>query len=314
MMKPSSKISLTRRNKSAFSVFTLFLLIFIFNNNLQAQEQRDDEVVRVNADLIVLNVAVTDEKGKHVAGLTLNDFKIFEDDRQQKITTFSAEDTNFAAVILIDTSGSMESRISLARSAAIRFLDGLRGEDYVSVFNFDSEITRVQDFSTSRDLAPKAFRLQAKGLTVLYDAIVKASQVLSARPEKRRAIIILSDGMDTRSEASMDKALNSALAVDATLYTVDMSADGGSATSNRQNVSILKTMADKTGGRFIATPGGPTMRDAFQSILEELSQQYTIGYQPTNSNYDGKWRAIKVETTKLKTNARARKGYRAPKS
>lgn len=312
-MKLNSKFSLSPKNLSAFNIFFCILLISLFYNNLKAQEQGDDEVVRVNTDLIVLNVSVTDEKGKHVAGLNLNDFKVFEDDRQQKITTFSAEDTNFAAVILLDTSGSMESRVSLARSAAIRFLDGLRGEDFVAVYNFDSEIMKIQDFSTSRDLAPKAFKLQSKGMTVLYDAIVKAAQELSNRPEKRRAIIVLSDGMDTKSSATMEKALNSAMAVDATLYTVDMSADGRGIV-NQQNASILKSLADKTGGRFIATPGGPTMRDAFQSILEELSQQYTIGYQPTNSNYDGKWRAIKVETTKLKTNARARKGYRAPKS
>lgn len=314
MMKLNFKHSSTLQNPSAFYVFSFLLLISFCFENIQAQEQRDDEVVRVNSDLIVVNVSVTDEKGKHIAGLSLNDFKIFEDEKQQKISTFSAEDTNFAAVILIDTSGSMESRVSLARSAAIRFLDGLRGEDFVAVYNFDSEVVKVQDFSTSRDLAPKAFRLQAKGMTVLYDAIVKASQELSNRPERRRAIIVLSDGMDTKSGASMEKALNSAMAVDATLYTIDMSADGRATGANQQNASILKSLADKTGGRFVATPGGPTMRDAFESILQELGQQYTIGYQSTNTNYDGKWRAIKVETTKLKTNARARKGYRAPKS
>lgn len=301
----------SRISRNITALFFSFLLLQI---NVNAQEQNDDEVVRVNANLIVLNVSVTDDKGMHLSGLNINDFKIFEDDKLQKITTFSAEDTSFAAVILMDTSGSMEHRISLARSAAIRFLDGLRGEDYVAVYNFDSKITMVQDFSTSRDLLPKAFNLSAKGMTTLYDAVVRASNELSKRPEKRRAIIVLSDGKDTVSSSTMEKALKSALAVDATIYAVDMSADGGSATSNSQNVAILKSLADKSGGRFVSTPGGPSMREAFQSILDELRQQYTIGYQPTNVQNDGKWRSIKVQIEKQKANARTRKGYHAPKS
>jgi Ca-activated chloride channel family protein len=291
-----------------------FFILFLFPLTCFSQPKNDDEVVRVNADLVVLNVAVTDDKGKHLSGLGINDFKIFEDDKPQKITTFSTEDTTFAAVILIDTSGSMESRISLARSAAIRFLDGLRGEDYVSVYNFDSKIKRVQDFSTSHDLAPMAYKLEAKGMTVLYDAIVRASQELSKREEKRKAIIILSDGMDTMSGATMDKALNSAMAVDATIYAVNMSADGTGFNTDVRVTSILKSFAEKTGGRFVATAGGPAMREAFQSIVEELGQQYTIGYQPTNLQRDGRWRTIKVEVNKPKTNARTRKGYNAPKN
>jgi len=292
---------------------TLLSLVLVLISPILLFAQQDDEVVRVNTDLVVLNVTVTDEKGKHLSGLTKADFKIFEDDKAQTITTFSAEDTNFAAVILIDTSGSMENRISLARAAAIRFLDGLRGEDVAAVFNFDSKVTQVQEFSTSRDLYDTAYNLKPRGMTVLYDAIVRASKELSERAERRRAIIVLSDGMDTMSNANMEKALNSALAVDATIYAVDMSADGDSVTSNKQNAGILKALAEKTGGRFVATPGGPAMREAFQSIVKELSQQYTIGYQPTNTNYDGKWRAIKIEMNKEKITARTRKGYRAPK-
>ncbi len=292
----------------------LCLLLLLFQTQLFAQKTEDDEIVRVNADLVVLNVTVTDENGKHLTGLTKKDFKVLEDEKEQTISTFSAESTNFAAVILMDTSGSMESRIPLARAAAIRFLDGLRGEDVAAVFNFDSKIIRVQEFSTSRDLYDTAYNLKPRGMTVLYDAIVRASKELADRPERRRAIIVLSDGMDTMSSANMEKALNSALAVDAAIYAVDMSADGGNVTSNKQNAGILKAMSEKTGGRFVATPGGPAMREAFQNIVKELSLQYTIGYQSTNTNYDGKWRAIKIETNKPKTTTRTRKGYRAPKN
>ena len=158
------------------------------------------------------------------------------------------------------------------------------------------------------------YGIKAEGMTVLYDAIVRAAQELANRSERRKAIIVLSDGMDTKSGASMEKALNSALAIDATIYAVDMSADGGSATSNRQSAGILKSLAEKTGGRFVATPGGPAMREAFQSIVQELGEQYTVGYQPSNLQRDGKWRSIKVELNRPKYQARTRKGYRAPKS
>src|SRR4030088_635724 len=129
-----------------------------------AQDQ-DDDVVRVNADLVVVNATVLDKDGKFVPGLKRTDFQIFEDGAKQKVASFTAEETPFAAAILLDTSGSMESRLSLGRSAAIRFLDGLREEDVAAVYNFDSKVERVQDFSTGRDLAPMAFGLRAKGMT-----------------------------------------------------------------------------------------------------------------------------------------------------
>ncbi|MXG60666.1 VWA domain-containing protein, partial [Escherichia coli] len=131
------------------------------------------------------------------------------------MTEFSYEETPFAVAILIDSSGSMEGREALARSAAIRFLDGLRGNDVAAVYKFDSEIEQVQDFSPSRDLAPVIYGLRARGMTVLNDAIVRAARDLAQRPEKRRAIVVLSDGADTHSRASAEKALDAALAAQA---------------------------------------------------------------------------------------------------
>lgn len=282
----------------------------------QSQDDDDDEVVRINSDLVVMNVTVVDAQGKYVHGLKRSDFKVFEDGREQSldlISTFSVEETPFAAVILLDTSGSMESRMSLARSAAIRFLDGLRPDDVAAVYKFDAEVEKVQDFSPSRDLASMVFGLRARGMTSLNDAIVRAANDLAERPEKRRAIVVLSDGMDTRSRASAEKALNKALAAQATIYTVDMSASHGPNVGNQQNSVVLKNFATKSGGRFVATPGGQALREAFAGIVEELSNQYTIGYRPTNRTRDGKWRSLEVRLSRPELGARTRKGYRAPK-
>jgi Ca-activated chloride channel family protein len=281
-------------------------------NSLKAQQQSDDdEVVRVNTDLVVLNVTVADAGGKYAHGLKKTDFRLFEDGKEQSISSFSAEETPFAAAVLLDTSGSMESRITLARSAAIRFLDGLRENDVAAVYNFDSKIEQVQEFSSSRDLAPVAFNLRARGMTSLNDAIVKAARDLNARPEKRRAIIVLSDGADNSSSASMDKALANAIAASVTIYTVDMSQQGSK--ERQMGVGALRNFASKSGGRYVSTPGGQMLREAFASIVEELSNQYTLTYRSTNRARDGRWREVGVRLERQELAARTRKGYRAPK-
>lgn len=272
-------------------------------------------MLRVNTDLVVVNVTVQDAAGKYARGLRRADFKLLEDGREQTLYSFSAEETPYAAAVLLDFSGSMEKRVTMARSAAIRFLDGLRSEDVAAVYRFDAEIEQLQDYSPSRDLAPVVFGMRAKGMTVLNDAILRAAEDLSRRPEKRRAIVVLSDGMDTRSSASADKALSAALNADATIYTVDMSApNSASAVERAQSAAALRNFAVKTGGRYISTPGGQALRDAFNSIIEELGNQYTLAYQSSNRARDGRWREINVKLTRAEMTARTRKGYRAPKS
>ncbi len=280
------------------------------------RSQQSDDVVRVNTDLVVLNITVTDKGGQYIPGLRLSDFTILEDGKEvtsQFISSFSVHESPFASVVLLDTSGSMESRLSLARSAAIRFLDRLREEDVAAVYKFDSKVEQVQEFSTSRDLAPMAFGVHAKGMTTLNDAIVDAAKALSERPEKRKAIIILSDGLDTYSKASTEKAVESALAIGASIYAVDMSATEGTSFRNQQSAAVLKSFAEKSGGRFVATPGGPALRDAFASIADELGHQYTIAYRPLNQSRDGKWRKLDVKLSRGDLVARTRKTYRAPR-
>ncbi len=294
----------------------LFLLAVLCLSAVVVTAQ-DDDVVRVNTDLVVLNVTVTDKDGQYIKGLKAADFKIYEDGvevRPNMISGFSLQESPYAAVVLLDSSGSMEARFSLARSAAIRFLDGLRPEDVAAVYRFDSKVERVQEFSGGRDLAPMAYAIRARGMTTLNDAIVEASKTLAEREESRKAIVILSDGMDTFSKASADKAVESALAVGASIYAVDMSSLEVAGTTRRQSAASLKGFAEKTGGRFIATPGGPALRDAFTGIANELGQQYTISYRPVNTKRDGKWRTLEVKVQRDDATVRTRKGYRAPKS
>jgi len=304
------------RRMTSFGFLAAFVLVCCASLPFQALPQGEDEVVRVNTDLVVLNATIVNSKGEYLHNLHRRDFELREDGNKQTISNFSVEETPFAAAVLLDTSGSMEERLSVARAAAISFLDGLRTDDVAAVYRFDSKIEQIQDFSQSRDLAPLAYGLRAKGMTVLNDAVMRAANDLSARTEKRRAIIILSDGADTHSSASKNKAMERALAVGATVYTVDMS-DASNPAARAQAASgsgVLRELAVKSGGRYIATPGGTTMREAFAQIVEELNNQYTIAYQPTNRTRDGRWRRIEVTVSHpADANIRTRKGYRAPK-
>jgi len=274
--------------------------------------QDQDDVIRVSTDLVVVNVTVLDKASKFVSRLKRTDFHVFEDGAEQKILSFSAEVTPFAAAILLDTSGSMETRLTLGRGAAIRFLDGLRDEDVAAVYNFDVKVEQISDFSPGRDLPPKAFGLKTKNQTVLNDAVLQASLDLGKREEKRRAILILSDGGENSSRASSDKALDNALRANATIYAIDMGVSGPQRDLGPQG--ILRNFASKSGGRYVDSPGGQQLRDAFAEIAEELGHQYTIGYRPTNHAHDGKWRAIDVKVSRPDVTLRTRKGYKAPKS
>lgn len=275
--------------------------------------QDEDDVIKVDSSIVVVNAAITDAKGKPVSGLKQNQFKLFVDGAEREIVSFTTEQTPFAAVILLDTSGSMEQRVSLARSAAMQFLDGLRADDVTAIYNFDSKVSLLQDFSNQRDITPIAFELKADGMTVLNDAIYKAAHELSSRPEKRRAIVVLSDGADTKSARSSDKALKAALSADITIYTVDMSAIDANVKEKFQNQGVLRNFAEKSGGRFIPTPGGVALREAFKNIVAELGRQYTLAFQPPEAKADGKWHTIELKHSNPELTIRTRKGYNAPK-
>jgi Ca-activated chloride channel family protein len=297
---------------SSLRISILPVLLFLLSITAFSQDE-DDTVVSVDSSIVVLNATILDASGKPVSGLKQNQFKIFENGAEQEIAFFAAEETPFAAVILLDTSGSMEERVSLARSAAIRFLDGLRENDKAAIYRFDSKVSLVQKFSGARDIDEHIFDVKSKGMTALNDAIYLAAQELDKRPEKRRAIVVISDGEDTFSGRSADKAMKAALAANASIYTVDMAAINASGRQRMQNQAALKNFAEKTGGTFIATPGGVAMRDAFKNIVEELGVQYTLGYQPSGAKMDGKWHPIELRVSRPNLSIRTRKGYNAEK-
>ncbi len=300
-------------------ILPVVLTCLIFSANIFAQVT-DDDLIKVESSIVVLNATISDEKGKSVLGLKKNQFRIFEDGKEQEISFFQAEEVPFAAVILIDTSGSMTvrqsnitfERVRIARAAAVTFLDYITPDDLVAIYKFDSKVEQIQDFSSNNYAPESIFDIKADGMTVLNDAVYKAAEELSKRTEKRKAIIVLSDGGDTQSRRSADKALRMAIDAQTTIYTIDISTPAEKAKS--QNTGVLKNFAEKSGGRFISAQNGQSLREVFKNLADELRSQYTLSYQPINEAKDGKWREIEIRVARPNLKIRTRKGYNAPKN
>ncbi|HJQ27318.1 MAG TPA: VWA domain-containing protein [Blastocatellia bacterium] len=280
-----------------------------------------DDVVTLRADLVVVSVTVTDAAGNYARGLKAKDFALFEDDATQTINSFTAEEAPFAAAILIDMSGSMEYKFGQVRGAAAAFIDHIRDDDQVAVYGFNNKVRQVQDFSNLRDIADAIWDAKAEDRTRLYDCMDEAVTALAARPEKRRAILLISDGWDnTSAKATYDSAMKRALAAGVVVYTVDLIDDdtlmggGDAALMLRRGRNELKEFAAQTGGRYVHTPQGNDLESAFANIVDELRNQYTLTFYPTNKKRDGRWRRLTVTARGNALSVRARRGYYAPKS
>jgi len=305
------------------SLTLLLLSAFLFAlpaTRAQQQDQQkkaepDADVISLETNLIVLNVSVTDPLENYISGLKAEDFKVFEDKAQQKIVSFSFEETPFAVVILLDASGSMGKKLTLARAACGNFVERIRDGDVFSIYSFSGfKVKTLQDFTEVRDVPDAVWDLRADGETPLYDGIVKAAEALSKRPERRRAILVVSDGVDTKSGASLNDAVRKVTDAQASVYAIDLSDAAVYKAAPRDNgPEVMKMMAVKTGGRFFGAPGGSALREAFTSTVEELRRQYTITYESANDKFDGRWRAIEVRVAKPNLNLRTRQGYYARK-
>ena len=287
-----------------------------------AQDQQPgDEPLRLHSDLVVVNVTVTDSKGEYVRGLKKDDFKVSEDDSAQQVNSFAAEEAPFAAAILIDMSGSMGYKFSLVRAAAASFIDHIRDNDQVAVYGFNNKVRLLQEFSDSRDISDYVWDAKAEDSTRLYDCIDEAIEALEKRSEKRRAVLMISDGWDSSSrKASFDSVMKKALNAGVTIHTLDLIEDsalngsGSDVLPLRRGRGEMKTLAEQTGGRYVHSPQGDTLEAEFNGLVDELRNQYTLTYYSTNQKRDGRWRKLNVSISRHGVMIRSRRGYWAPKS
>ena len=270
---------------------------------------------RVN-EVNVLFIA-TDKHGKFVRDLTQNDFAILDDHKPpQAIVNFHREtDLPLHLGLLIDVSGSVDSRFDFEQNAATSFLQHtLRaGFDKAFVVGFNAHSQLAQDYTDDYSrLYWGVHRLHSGGGTALYDAIYRAckDKFLKDRPEHpvRKAIIVVSDGEDNQSEVSRAQAIEMAQRAEVIIYAISTDDSGLVMRGDK----VLQQMAEATGGRAFFPFKMKDITHSYDAIEDELRSQYVVSYKPADFNADGRYRTIEISTQKKDLQVRARKGYFAP--
>ncbi len=273
---------------------------------------------RVSVDLISLNVTVTDTRSRFVTDLGRDDFRVFEDGIHQDISVFSQEDLPVRMILLLDSSASMEEKMSFAQEAATNFVKTMKSDDMTEVVEFGSKAHIIQPFTADAEILSHAIRrTQAGGTTSLYNALYIALKDLSRRRAdiRRQAIIVLSDGEDTSSLVTFDQVLELTKDTDVTIYTISLRREEGRGSKHFSEAEhVLKKLAEETGGQWFFPGHIDELASAYERIAKELKSQYNIGYVSNNSRRDGSWRRVVVQTTSDRLLVRAKLGYYAPRN
>ena len=308
-----------------------------------AQTNSDEEILKVETNLVTIPVSVYDRNGLYVPNLRQQDFKIFEDGAEQEIAYFGTSDKPFTVVLLIDVSPSTEYKIDEIQAAAIAFVDQLKPQDNVMVIQFDERVSVLSEATGDRQKIYKAIRRTNFGnSTALYEAV---DFTLGRRLDKiagRKAIVLFTDGVDTAStRASFESTVSDAEESDAMIFPIyyntflaNLGIGQGGAMSTpailnlpgsiggsgqsigrtsaeyKRGRAYLTELAAATGGRVFradSTPGGLTT--AFEGIAEELRRQYSIGYYPVNSGAAGERKQIRVRVNRPQLVIRSRDSY-----
>lgn len=292
--------------------------------------QRPDIVVI--GDLVNVVFSVFDRRGRFVTNLERENFRVFEDNVEQRIEFFSRE-TNLPLriALLLDTSNSMRPRMRFQQEAARDFLHNVvqRHRDQVFLMTFDSEPAVVQDYTDDlNDLQEAIFRQRAGGATSLHDALYEAAERLlraplpaGDNPELRRIIVVISDGEDTIvSGRSLPAAIEMAHKAEVAIYAISTNTEwtsistGGTTKYHKTpGDKVLETLAEETGGRVFFPYRVEDLAKSFLEIGDELRSQYSIAYVPADRTPDGRFRRVKIEVNRRGLNIRGRKGYFAPR-
>jgi Ca-activated chloride channel family protein len=276
---------------------------------------------RSGVDLVALNVTVTDPSNRYLTDLTADEFLIYEDNVKQSITYFSRTNLSLAVALLLDSSASMDDKMRTTQEAASGFVQSLRPEDQAEVIDFDSRVTVLAPFTSSKpDLEKAIASVVPGGSTSLYTAIyialreLKKTESRGAEDLRRRAIIVLSDGEDTSSLVAYDEVLEAAKRSETAIYAIGIRSKDSNAFGKGYGQAdfALRQMTTQTGGRVFFPASADELKAIYALIAQELSSQYLVGYTSANPKRDGSWRRLNVRATRPGATARTRMGYYAP--
>jgi VWFA-related protein len=261
---------------------------------------------KVNVDVVQVTVTVSDGHGRFVRNLPRGAFRVLEDGKPQGITHFTSEDVPLEIVVAIDISGSMTPAMPKLKKAVKEFLKDVPNQDLVTLLGFnDSIFTLTRKAGDVAERSRAVDRLAPWGSTALYDVILRGVEMLG-RQTGRKALIVFTDGEDQGSHATINDVERRLQSSDVTLYMIGQ----GRGVTLETLKKVMERLATPTGGRALFTDSIDELHDSFADLLDELSNQYLLGYEPTNTKHDDVWRKIKVEVDGHHE-VRARQGYRA---
>lgn len=297
----------------------------------QSQGLAQAPTIKAEVTLVNLFATVRDKNKRVITDLKQDDFKVFEDGHQEKISFFSKEMTMPITLgLLLDTSGSEQNMLGAIQGAGSRFLRRvMRKGDEALIMSFDSDVDLLSDFTDDRGILDRAInkaRINIPGGgyiggnpgpigsgnitgTALYDAVYLACGEKLNGEAGRKAIVIVTDAQDEGSKVKLEEAIEAAQRTDTVVHILlvaDPHYGGG-------NGSVARKMTEDTGGRVIYVHSEKNLEEAFDQISEELRSQYTLGYYPTNNTRDGKFRKIRVDIENKDLKALTRRGYYAPR-
>lgn len=300
-------------------LIALFVSVALVPGFLVAQQKtaQDSQTLSVNVELVDVLFTVSDKSGRFITNLPKEDFKVFEDEQQQKLSNFSNE-TNLplSVVLLFDTSASIQGRLQFEQDAAGEFFRTTlrRGKDKALVITFDRSIALAQDYTDDTELLIKALgKVHAGGNTALFDAAYEAMTKKLAGQEGRHVIIVISDGDDNLSDKSIDETIEMAQKTDTVIYAVGTSSPELFGSTKERGNKYLKRLVDETGGKLFLPVKVDDLTKSFLEISEELRSQYTLGYRSSNTKHDGTYRKIRITASNKQFKVRARDGYYAPR-
>jgi Ca-activated chloride channel homolog len=280
-------------------------------------------------NLVTLNVAVTDEKNRPVAGLARRDFEVFEDGVAQDLSFFAASEVPLDVALLVDASSSIIQQMPMIEQAASGFIDSLRPSDRAAVMSFASQLYVIQPFTSDHGALKVALRsIGARGSTALYTALyvaldrlerMRRESAAEAYSLRRQAVVVLTDGEDTASLIEFDDLLDRARRVGISIYPIIITADVTPAQPvtakkyfNRADYA-MRTLASETGARAFFPLQLTDLTGLYRLVAEELAMQYALGYVPKVERRDGSYRRIAVRIgSRIDARPRTRTGYYSP--
>ena len=272
----------------------------------------------------MLHVTVADDRGEFVADLPQGNFRVFEQNIEQKLSFFSRDDIPVTMGLVIDNSGSMREKRDQVNAAAMTFVRTSNPQDEAFVVNFNDEyyLDTDGDFTSDQaNLHDALSRIDTRGSTALYDAVIGSLAHLKKGHKDKRVLLLVTDGEDTASEKTFEDTIKAAEESNATIYAIGVYSQDDLEHDKkmvRRSKKVLSQLAEATGGEAFYPDNLSQVTPICEQVAREIRNQYTLGYYPANTTRDGTFRPVQVKVIppngRGKLSVRTRTGYFAPKS